>query len=415
MNVCLDQAATQSQRIDIGNRRNEYSLKERNPEKLAEKIESDRHWMENAEEISLQVPLYKGSQKKIKVACKFFPEKSKDRCSALIDCNDTVFIVPGKGEASIFYAELIRYLNELGLNVYIIDHPGQGFSDRFDRNGKIEYENVEIKYYQQCDCIDFDTNADALLSALYAINQRLKPGKKMTVLAHSMGCLVYQDLFMRASENDKKMLSERINAALFVSPLVTPDTGFLHFDIARNICNMFSAIGLGRIPAPVVSKLFRKGKPIDRVTNDEYSKKHHSIFETLFPYLATGAATNRFAAQLMNKCREILWYGDWGIPGCRFLVLEAENDKVVKNKGYNFHWRSISGNCGVKIVRGALHAILFEERKYSQQVVNSLLSLIFNDPTLLEEENEYTEASLEASNTYRVPGKEVIRKYLRLW
>ncbi len=46
------------------------------------------------------------------------------------DAPATIVIFPGRGEAHVKYAELITDLTDRGLNVFVIDHRGQGFSGR---------------------------------------------------------------------------------------------------------------------------------------------------------------------------------------------------------------------------------------------------------------------------------------------
>jgi len=144
----------------------------------------------------------------ISLNCRVFKHKSEDSVSP----RRTVVVLTGWGESHVKYSALMYRLYSNGFNVLTYDHRCQGMSSRSMRR-----DNPQVT-----DIHRFDDYVDDFL---YVYDQVICPelltgnSSKISLVAHSMGCLVSLKAQMRRKGN-------LIDKAALVCPMFEPQTPF---------------------------------------------------------------------------------------------------------------------------------------------------------------------------------------------
>lgn len=125
---------------------------------------------------------------------------------------DTIVLVPGRCESYLKYQELTFDLYHQGYNIFIIDHRGQGLSDRLLANIHKGYVN---KFQDYVDDLQY------LIKEIVTLHTSAKP----YLLAHSMGGAI-ATRFMQDCPS-------AIKAAVISSPMLGFNSGFLSQNIAK--------------------------------------------------------------------------------------------------------------------------------------------------------------------------------------
>ena len=127
-------------------------------------------------------------------------------------------ISPGRSESYIKYKELIFDLALLNVNIFILDHRGQGFSERLLRNSHKGY----VK--------QFDDYADDLHTFIKDIvHSSCASDHKPLLLAHSMGGNIAIRLMQKYPDT--------IKSALFSAPMIAINKGGLPDWLAIALAN----------------------------------------------------------------------------------------------------------------------------------------------------------------------------------
>lgn len=138
-----------------------------------------------------------------------FTDEANEQC---------IVLVPGRTEGYLKYQELAYDLTRNGYNLFIIDHRGQGISQRMLSNPHKGYVDTFDHYVDDLD---------------YFIDNHVTPncgaGKKPYLLAHSMGGNI-SALYL-AKHSDK------IQAAVLASPMIGINGGGLPLWLAKSIIN----------------------------------------------------------------------------------------------------------------------------------------------------------------------------------
>jgi lysophospholipase len=142
----------------------------------------------------------------------------------------TLIIVPGRSEAAIKYAELIYDFKELGFNIFILDHQGQGFSER------------RLKDSQKGYVLNF---SDYVRDLTQWINEEIQPkaqGHEFYLIAHSMGGTI-ATLYMSQNPGFFKR-------AVLSAPMFEIETQPYSEKVARWYSRFLVKIGKGASYAP---------------------------------------------------------------------------------------------------------------------------------------------------------------------
>ncbi|MCP4986807.1 MAG: alpha/beta fold hydrolase [Colwellia sp.] len=296
--------------------------------------------------------LFKGV-KNVDIQYAFFTHKKQ---------SPALIIVPGRSEAYLKYQELAFDLFNQGYSIFIIDHRGQGLSERLLTNTNKGF--VE----------DFQYYVDDL--RYFVENIVLKNcSKKPFILAHSMGGAI-ATRFMQDSP-------DAIKAAVISSPMLGFNSGFIPQIIPKALITMKLAIN------KLVSKTpwYFWGQGNYRLTvfsknNLSHCAQRYKHFTDLYEenkMIQLGGVTSQWLAQSITAQKEIFAK----IPKITTptLLLQAGSDCIVSQQAQNDFCQLLHAqqpqSCpsGMPVrIDGAYHELFFEVDEYRNVALQETLA-----------------------------------------
>lgn len=283
---------------------------------------------------------------------------SHDNVKIAYACNlkrpDTpyIIIVPGRSEAYLKYQELIYDFDRLGYDSVIIDHRGQGLSQRLVSNRLQGYVG---------DFNDYTSDLHQLLSQeiprLYPYHQQAP-----VLLAHSMGGAIALR-YLQTYEST-------ITAAVLSSPMIAIDSGNIPMGVAK------MAIKLGTLLNNVMSNspwYFFNQSDKNKTTFAEnqltHSLERFQSFSQLYQSnnaLPLGGVTFQWLNEAIKANVAIFNHIEkLNLP---MLVLQAEEEQIVANSAQNAFCQQLhqinKQACPLNVptvYKGSFHEIFFEQ------------------------------------------------------
>jgi len=287
-----------------------------------------------------------------------FTSQTRDKC---------LLLVPGRSEGYLKYQELAFDLTNLGFNLFIIDHRGQGLSERMltdSHKGFVEH---------------FDHYSDDLNVFVENIVQP-QCGENIYLLAHSMGGAISIRYLQR--------YITPIKAAVLSSPMIAINRGGLPLWLAESV------ITLGNSTSNLISDeswyFFGQGQYENKAFNDNplmQSEIRYQLFTELYekhPKLQLGGVTFRWLKEAL-RVRDDLFI-DIDKLTTPTLVIQAGDDSVVDNLAQNhfcqqlhqrYHYSCPTGK--PLVIKNAKHEIFFEQDKYRLQGLEHALDWFNRD------------------------------------
>ncbi len=271
-----------------------------------------------------------------------------------------IIISPGRVETYVKYQEVAYDLGQQGYDIYIIDHRGQGFSERMTddhHQGHVE----KFDYYVR----DLKTFFDTVV----------KPEgyKKRFLLSHSMGGAIAAR-YLQQHNSD-------FTAAAFSSPMLEINLGPLPKGMALAIASTAikseEFFGVGPSYAPGQGE-YQSGPFSDNLLTQ--SEKRYQTFRDMYeryPETKLGGPTHQWIYESISAADlTITEAGKINIPT---LVLQAGDDAIVNPDGQNRFCQNLmaAGNPCMDeepiVIGHARHEILFERDKYRIPAMNLVL------------------------------------------
>lgn len=266
---------------------------------------------------------------------------------------DTLVIIPGRGEIAHKYAELFYSLSKLNIDVIVVFARGQGQSSRY------------LKDTHKCHINCFSNFSKDILQVLNHLQV-----KKYKILSFSLGGLISLDII--------KNWGFRPQKAALISPYIWP-----YFQMNRYLI-MLIAYSLGS--PPYLSTLYTPyGKEYKRVPFDT---NHHSHCKERYEYyhdyyashneLTIGCPTYGFVCECIKKQLELLNSSfSFKVP---VYIQSSGDDKVVNTlmaKQF-FDQHSIDRLAPkFEIIENAYHDILNESDEYRVKSLSKALAFLF--------------------------------------
>ena len=257
------------------------------------------------------------------------------------DPRGSVILAPGRTEYIEKYAEALMALQARGFNVLIVDHRGQGWSDRLGDSPYAGHMDSFAKAAVHLNC------------AIEAVGERLT-GKRI-LLSHSMGgCISLEALLCGTVSN--------IAGAAFCAPM----WGLAGPKIIGVIAKTLVALGRGKHVAPTLPQVWHP-EPFDAnpLTHDQKRFARNNALFLAEPSLQLAGPTNGWINQALTTLASFTpeRLATLNIP---ILVVSAEAEALVDNSA---HVRVVGQlpQAKLRIVPGAKHELMQEIDPLQQQ------------------------------------------------
>ncbi len=275
---------------------------------------------------------------------------------------NSIIIVPGRGESYLKYQELSYDLAMQGYNVFIIDHRGQGLSQRLIANPNKGY----VENFQ-----DYVNDLHMFITRVVNKFSATKP----YLLAHSMGAAIAARYIQDYPGN--------IKAAILSSPMLGFNGGHIPENIAGRLIKQAEKINHFLSSEPWY---FLGHKNFTAIAFDE-NKQTHSVARyaeyvnlyTATPNIQLGGVTVRWLVEGLRAQEEI--FAKLHQITCPVLVFQASEDVIIKNKAQddfcaqlNHIAPALCVNSKPEIIKGAYHEIFFEIDSLRIQALEKSLS-----------------------------------------
>ncbi|WP_448565189.1 alpha/beta fold hydrolase [Thalassotalea ganghwensis] len=290
-------------------------------------------------------------------------------------CQDLI-IVPGRCEGYLKYQEVAFELFQQGYNIYIIDHRGQGLSERLTEN---PHKGFVENFDDYCeDLAYFITNIVS--------NKRLDSTGPY-VIAHSMGGAIT----IRLLQKHSKLLS----AAVLCSPMIAINRGKIPKWFAKILITAGCWINrlLSKSPWYFFGQADYLATPFveNKLTHD---KQRYLSFVELYkaePQLQLGGVTFHWLAQAI-KANEII-FADMDKIITPLYMIQAGCDEIVDNTEQDkfcqlLHQRKpeVCPQSKPLTIEGAHHELLFEQDRFREPTIKAILNWL-NELSLNNDSN----------------------------
>lgn len=290
-----------------------------------------------------------------------FPEQAKG----------VVLLSPGRIEGAIKYPELVWELAQLGYATAIIDHRGQGYSDRMGAH----HHNGHVDRFD-----DFVDDFAAFVRATEtAMTEHYGRELPLRLVAHSMGGAIAALYLAR--------YPHKVKSAVFCSPMFGIQTG--HFP-------HWLAAGFAHTGA-FLNQLLMPNRPWFIIGTGRYvevpfaqNELSHSLaryqtFRQLYqehPEVQLGGPSFRWVSQALSASRRAIdEAGDIHIP---LLVLQAGGDSVVDPRGQAEFVCALSHpQSRLVTIAEARHELFIETDAYRQPTLEQTLTWFQEPPVQL--------------------------------
>ncbi|MDO6685482.1 MULTISPECIES: alpha/beta fold hydrolase [unclassified Agarivorans] len=269
-----------------------------------------------------------------------------------------IVVSPGRTEAYLKYDELAYDLAQQGYDVFIIDHRGQGLSDR------------ESARHQPGDVAQFQYYVDDLAQL---IEQQVlsQTYSHRFILAHSMGGAIAAHYLQQHPGI--------FNAAALSAPMFGINLGLVPKLIATSLAATMSRLehSLQRGPYYAVGQSNYKhcGFNNNHLTHSEARFKQMQQVYLSYPQIQLGGPTNRWLHQSFTAMQQIIEHAkSINLP---LLLLQAEQDSIVTAAAQRAFFKAMTSSNDqgqFKIIAGSRHEILFERDTLRNPALNNILA-----------------------------------------
>lgn len=273
-----------------------------------------------------------------------------------------LIIVPGRSEGYLKYKELAYDLARQGFNLFIIDHRGQGLSERMLSNRYKGYVSDFNDYVEDLDSF---------------VKTQVLPycDEKPYLLAHSMGSAISALYLVKQSNT--------IQAAVFSSPMISISSGGIPKGIAKAIIKTGNTIN----NLVANESWYFIGQNDDNFTKFEsnhqsQSKLRYEQFQTLYQEnenLPLGGVTFSWLEQALNAEQKI--FKNLKLLETPVLVIQAGAETIVDNQAQDdfclalntIHPQSCP-NGKPLVIPGAYHELFFEQDQYRTPTLEAAIA-----------------------------------------
>ena len=279
-------------------------------------------------------------------------------CKQIKKDSESILLVPGRGESYLKYHDLAFNFFNRGYNVFIIDHRGQGYSQRLLKNKHKGY----VKKFQ-----DYVTDLAFFVDRIVIKDNQKKP----YLIAHSMGGAIAAR-YMQDHPN-------AIKSAVLSCPMLGFNTGLLPQKFAELLVSSLSALNncLGTTPWYFLGQHNYKVKEFTD-NNLTHSFTRYNDFVTLYKdnhAIQLGGVTSHWLLESV-KAQKVI-FANLDKLKTPIIVFNASADKIVCKRAQQKFCQVLHGKNPEKyslanpvIFKGAYHELFFEIDEYREQAIS---------------------------------------------
>lgn len=264
-----------------------------------------------------------------------------------------IILVNGRSESYLKYQDIANHFFDQGFSVYMLDHRGQGISQRLLAN------------HEKGHVIDFNHYIEDLATF---IDDVVVPNKhsNLFILGHSMGgAIVTRYLQTKAHRIDRVILASPMFGVLLPAP--KPIIKLL----AKGI--VLTEQCLSTEPSYVLGGNRYEEKPFhgNELTNDLNRYEGFCEIYRQYPKIQLGSPTNVWLLQALKACEECIEQAsEITIP---ILLLQAGSDTIVDNRSQDDFGEALNSKL-LSFIRmdDARHEILFESDSIRQPAFEAI-------------------------------------------
>ena len=292
-----------------------------------------------------------------------------NKISATATNRKCLIISPGRSEGYLKYKELSFDLFNLGFNVFIIDHRGQGISARLLKNSHMGYVD-NFQYYVD----DLSNFIDDIVKPHCQLDGQ---AHKPYLLAHSMGGAIAAR-YLQDYPNS-------IQAAVLSSPMLGLDSSPIPSFIAKGLIKITDKINqifddtpwyfLGQkdyLPKEDNSAVFLANP----LMHSSLRFREFNLLYRQVPELQLGGVTVKWLSESLTALEKI--FSNIDKIKTPTFVIQAGEDRIVSNEAqddfcqqlHKLHPQSCP-NGKPLVIEGAYHELFFESDSYRQQTLTA--------------------------------------------
>lgn len=279
---------------------------------------------------------------------------------------ENLVLVSGRSESYLKYQELAFDLYQQGYNIFIVDHRGQGLSQRLLNDSHKGY----VKKFD-----DYAEDLKKFIDDVVKENATNNSNKKPHLLAHSMGGAIAVRMMQLYPQSAK--------SAVLTSPMIAVNHGNIANWLAKGVIYLgdFLNACLSTEANYFVGQTAFKHTPF---TKNELSQStiRYQIFVELYQKnkeIQLGGVTTHWLKEAIIAKQNI--FADLAKLTTPVLVMQSGNDTIVCNKAQNtfcqqlhqYHQQSCPEGKPFT-VDNALHELMFEQDQYRRPALRKALA-----------------------------------------
>ena len=263
----------------------------------------------------------------------------------------TLLISSGRTEGMVKYKELIYDLNQNGYSVYILDHRGQGYSQRLLADPQIGH--VE-------DFLDYVRDLRVFVKTI------VKNHKKFILIGHSMGGAI-ASLYVETYRKD-------FDALVLSSPMHQPE--LISKNLTKRVCKFVEKREKN-------NNYIIGEKPYDegRVDFEEnlltHSKVRYELENLAYqmePQVKIGGPSVHWIAEACKgSAMSVELARNIEIP---VLLMQASADKIVNLQPQNEFCKNVGNQCRGIVIEKAYHELFVEKDLLRNKALSAMLDFI---------------------------------------
>ena len=274
-------------------------------------------------------------------------------------------ICPGRAESALQYAEFVYDFRNIGFDIFVLDHRGQGISDRFLAD-RMKSHVDDFSFYIK-DLSNFILN-------------HVKPENYPTsvIMGHSMSGAIISGYLEK--------FPNKFSKVILVAPMIQINTAPYSEFVALPFAKALELGGQAENYAPgqeaitkfrelMFSEIVNMNRNPGTHSEARYNLKKQLIHK--FPENSVGGATVHWVKTSLEWTRYFRMKNNlFHVPT---LILQATQDNIVMSQAQSQLCARSANNCRLEPIKNAWHNILMESDLYRDNALNLIKSFLMEN------------------------------------